>query len=92
MNIKERKFYTNENPFHNIQLSNKLKLLEKIDDYARQSNKNIIQVSVSMNASLQEVYILRPEEEILHDIRPMVRIYVSVIIEENGRRESGPLV
>ena len=42
-----------------------------------------------MNASLQEVYILRPEEEILHDIRPMVRIYVSVIIEENGRRESG---
>ena len=89
LNIKERKFYTNENPFHNIQLSNKLKLLEKIDDYARQSNKNIIQVSVSMNASLQEVYILRPEEEILHDIRPMVRIYVSVIIEENGRRESG---
>ena len=42
-----------------------------------------------MNASLQEVYILRPEEELLHDIRPMVRIYVSVIIEENGRRESG---
>ena len=45
-----------------------------------------------MNASLQEVYILRPEEEILHDIRPMVRIYVSVIIEENGRRESGSSV
>ena len=81
--------YSNENPFHNIDLSNKLKLLKKIDEYARQREKNIQQVSVSLNASLQEVFILRTEEEFFNDIRPMVRIYVSVIIEENGKRESG---
>ena len=84
-----KKVYSNENPFHNIDLSNKLELLKKIDEYARQTEKNIQQVSVSLNASLQEVFILRAEEEHFHDIRPMVRIYVSVIVEENGKRESG---
>ena len=89
LNKKAKRIYSNENPFHNIQLSKKIKLLEKIDEYTRQANKNIKQVSVSLNASLQEVFILKPEEQILNDIRPMVRIYISVIIEENGRRESG---
>ena len=89
LNNDVKRVYSNENPFHNIDLSNKLKLLKKIDEYARQTEKNIQQVSVSLNASLQEVFILRTEEEILNDIRPMVRIYVSVIIEENGKRESG---
>ena len=89
LNNNVKKVYSNENPFHNIDLSNKLELLKKIDEYARQTEKNIQQVSVSLNASLQEVFILRAEEEHLNDIRPMVRIYVSVIIEENGRRESG---
>ena len=85
LNNDVKRVYSNENPFHNIDLSNKLKLLKKIDEYARQTEKNIQQVSVSLNASLQEVFILRAEEEILNDIRPMVRIYVSVIIEENGK-------
>ena len=89
LNKDVKRVYSNENPFHNIDLSNKLKLLKKIDEYARQTEKNIQQVSVSLNASLQEVFILRAEENILNDIRPMVRIYVSVIIEENGKRESG---
>ena len=89
LNNDVKRVYSNENPFHNIDLSNKLKLLKKIDEYARQTEKNIQQVSVSLNASLQEVFILRAEENILNDIRPMVRIYVSVIIEENGKRESG---
>ena len=88
-NNNVKSVYSNENPFHNIDLSNKLKLLKKIDEYARESEKNIQQVSVSLNAALQEVFILRTEEEFFNDIRPMVRIYVSVIIEENGKRESG---
>ncbi len=40
-------------------------------------------------ASLQEVEILRPEGGIVRDARPMVRVNVSVIVEQNGRRESG---
>ena len=61
LNNDVKRVYSNENPFHNIDLSNKLKLLKKIDEYARQTEKNIQQVSVSLNASLQEVFILRAE-------------------------------
>ena len=85
----DKRIYTDENPFSNILLSNKIELLKKIDEYARQTDDKIKQVSVSLNASLQEIVILRPTEEIIKDIRPMVRINISVIVEEKGRRESG---
>ena len=84
-----KKMYTDENPFSNILLSNKIELLKKIDEYARQSNEKIKQVSVSLNASMQEIVLFKQEEDIIRDIRPMVRINISVIVEENGRRESG---
>jgi TldD protein len=48
-----------------------------------------VQVSATIAASLQEVAILRPEGDLVTDIRPMSRLNVSVIVEENGRRESG---
>ncbi|MCB2159906.1 MAG: metalloprotease TldD, partial [Rhodobacteraceae bacterium] len=49
----------------------------------------VVQVSATVAASLQEVFILRPEGGLVSDIRPMSRLNVSVIVEENGRRESG---
>ena len=42
-----------------------------------------------MAASHQEVEILRPEGGRVRRVRPMVRLNVSIIVEENGRRESG---
>ena len=49
----------------------------------------MVQVSATLAASHQEVEILRPEGGRVRDVRPMVRLNVSVIVEENGRRESG---
>jgi TldD protein len=48
-----------------------------------------MQVSATLAASMQEVEILRPEGGITRDARPMTRLNVSVIVEENGRRETG---
>jgi len=48
-----------------------------------------VQVSVALAASLQEVLILRPDGALVTDTRPMSRLNISVIVEENGRRESG---
>ncbi|MGB3316732.1 MAG: metallopeptidase TldD-related protein, partial [Albidovulum sp.] len=48
-----------------------------------------VQVSATIAASMQEVEILRPEGLLVRDARPMVRVNVSVIVEQNGRRESG---
>ena len=49
----------------------------------------MVQVSASIAASCQEVEILRPDGQHLRDVRPMTRLNVSVIVEQDGRRESG---
>ncbi|WP_375551880.1 metalloprotease TldD [Rhodophyticola porphyridii] len=83
------KLYTDDDPMSGAEFSVKLDTLKEIDAFARALDPRVVQVSASMGASLQEVEILRPEGTRVADIRPMVRLNVSVIVEENGRRESG---
>ena len=88
-NKTNTRLYTDANPFESIPLRIKIELLQQMDDFARQYDNRVVQVSVSIGASLQEIVILRPEGQILNDIRPMASIYTSVVLEENGRRETG---
>jgi TldD protein len=67
----------------------KIETLREIDAYARALDPRVVQVSASLGASVQEVFILRPEGTLLADTRPMTRLNISVIVEHNGRRESG---
>jgi TldD protein len=69
----------------------KIETLREIDAFARDLDKRVIQVSATLAASMQEVEILRPEGHLVRDARPMTRLNVSVIVEENGRRESGSM-
>ncbi len=84
-----RKLYTDTDPMAGAEFSVKLDTLKEIDAFARGLDSRVVQVSASMAASHQEVEILRPEGTRVADIRPMVRLNVSVIVEENGRREGG---
>ncbi len=88
-NATNRLLYTDANPMEDASFPVKIETLREIDAYARQADKRVVQVSATIAASLQEVVILRPEGDVLCDTRPMTRINVSVIAEENGRRESG---
>lgn len=81
--------YTDEDPIAGASFSVKVETLREIDDFARSLDKRVVQVSASISASIQEVEILRPEGISVRDIRPMTRVNVSVIVEQNGRRESG---
>jgi TldD protein len=63
--------------------------LREIDAFARALDPRVVQVSATLSASHQEVAILRPEGDLVTDVRPMSRLNVSVIVEENGRREAG---
>ena len=67
----------------------KIDLLREIDDFARALDPRVVQVSVSLASALQEVVILRPENGEFNDTRPMARLNVSIIVSEDGRRESG---
>ena len=81
--------YTDQNPMADATFAVKIDTLREIDAYTRALDRRVVQVSASVAAGLQEVEILRPEGLRLTDIRPMARISISVIVEQNGRRESG---
>ncbi|MGV6812040.1 MAG: metalloprotease TldD [Brevirhabdus sp.] len=83
------RLYTDADPMADAAFGLKVDTLREIDDFARSLDARVVQVSASMAASLQEVVILRPEGTLVRDVRPMTRLNVSVIVEENGRRESG---
>ena len=84
-----RHLYTDIDPMADASFSLKVETLREIDAYARALDPRVVQVSATVAASLQEVFILRPGGGLVSDIRPMARLNISVIVEENGRRESG---
>ena len=83
------RLYTDTDPMAGAGFAAKLDILREVDTFARALDRRVVQVSASLAASHQEVEILRPDGLHVSDARPMVRANVSVIVEENGRRESG---
>ncbi len=84
-----RVLYTDADPMEGAAFPAKIDLLAEIDAFARGLDPRVVQVSATLAASHQEVVILRPEGGAVSDIRPMARLNVSVIVEQDGRRESG---
>jgi len=84
-----RRLYSDADPMADAAFSGKITLLREIDDFLRGVDPRVVQVTASLAASLQEVEILRPEDIHLRDIRPMARLNIAVIVEHEGRRESG---
>ena len=84
-----RTLYSDADPMKDAAFSVKIDTLREIDAFTRDLDPRVVQVSASMGASLQEVHILRPDGGLVSDTRPMTRLNVSVIVETNGRRESG---
>ena len=83
------RLYGDADPMADAGFAVKIDTLREIDAYARALDPRVVQVSATLSASYQEIEILRPEGLRFTDIRPMARLNVSVIVEENGRREQG---
>ena len=83
------KLYTDDNPLAEHSFESKVKLLEAIDAAARAKDPRVWQVSASMAASWQMVEILRADGQIYRDVRPLVRVNVSVVAGEGDRQETG---
>ena len=81
--------YTSMNPIEGTSFQVKTNLLEEIDAYARSLDTRVVQVSASLSASYQAIQILRANGERSADIRPLVRLNVSLVVEQSGRRETG---
>ena len=83
------RLYTDADPIAGASFPVKLETLREIDAFARALDARVVQVTASVAASLQEVVILRPDGHEVADTRPMCRVNVSVIVDQDGRRESG---
>lgn len=84
-----RKLYTEENPIGAPSFEEKVALLQEIDAYARARDARVRQVSASIAASWQVVEILRGDGHYVRDVRPMVRLSMSVVAGSGARQESG---
>ncbi len=84
-----RSLYAPDNPLALVPFEVKVKLLSAIDAYARGKDARVRQVSASLSGEWQAVQVLRPDGNRVADIRPLVRLNVSIVVEKDGRMESG---
>ena len=84
-----RALYTDDNPLSGTAFELKVKLLEEMDAYARARDPRVKQVMASLAGQWQAVQILRADGGRAADIRPLVRLNVSVMVEHEGRMETG---
>ncbi|HEY1432943.1 MAG TPA: metalloprotease TldD [Stellaceae bacterium] len=84
-----RSLYTDQNPLGLVDLGAKTRLLADIDAYARSRDPRVKQVMASLSGVWQAVQIIRPDGRRVADIRPLVRLNVSIVVGEDDRMETG---
>ena len=83
------KLYTDDDPLGLIPFARKVALCQQIDAAARARDPRVAQVSVALSGSWSVIDIVRADGFVAHDVRPLVRLNVQIVVEQNGRRESG---
>ncbi|NAW65103.1 metalloprotease TldD [Photobacterium halotolerans] len=81
--------YAGVNPLESLERQEKIALLQEVDAYIRAKEPLVKEVSVSINGVYEQVLVAAIDGTYAADIRPLVRFSVSVLIEKNGKRESG---
>ena len=81
--------YTADDPLSLVPFAKKVALCQEIDAAARARDPRVVQVSVSLAGSWSVIDIVRPDGFVAHDVRPLVRLNVQIVVEQNGRRETG---
>jgi TldD protein len=82
------RLYSDANPLSGMEFPARTALLADIDAYARGKDPRVVQVMASIAGEWQAVQIMRGDGRVA-DLRPLVRLNVAVVVEQNGRRETG---
>ena len=84
-----QKFYNDIDPVEEKSLRSKIDILNEINNYARSLDSSVKQVTANFLGEKKNIEILRSGGQLLNDERPLVRFNVSVMVEKNGRKETG---
>jgi TldD protein len=81
--------YLPVDPLSSLNENDKIGLLQRVDAYTRKLDSRVIQVTVSLAAEYDTILIMASDGHLAADVRPLVRLNVSVVVEKDGQREQG---
>lgn len=84
-----RNLYLPHDPLASLDDPQKVKLLERLERFARSLDTRVSQVMASLSGEYEVVMVARSDGAQAADVRPLVRVSLQVIVEHNGRREQG---
>jgi TldD protein len=84
-------YYSRANPLKSLEDKEKIDLLRKVDSETRKLDSRIEEVIVSMVGVHESILVASQDGSLAADVRPLVRMNVSVIVVENGKREQGSM-
>ena len=83
------RLYTSSNIIYEMKENEKVNLLSLLDKKARDKDSRVKQVQASLSFTFEKVLICNSEEEFIGDIRPLIRLNLSILLSENGKNEQG---
>jgi len=84
-----QRLYTQADPIASMDAAAKVGLLQKVEALARKRDPRVVQVMAGLAAEHDTVLVMRSDGVMAADVRPLVRVSVQVIVEQDGRREQG---
>ncbi|OON39240.1 metalloprotease TldD [Izhakiella australiensis] len=87
--VVNRQLYTAQDPLQSLSREEKIALLHRVDKAARAADSRVQEVSASLSGVYEQVLVAATDGTLAADVRPLVRLSVSVQVEENGKRERG---
>jgi TldD protein len=81
--------YGSEDPMTGLAAADKVDLLRQVDAYARSRDPRVSQVIVNLAATHETILVASTDGTLAADVRPLVRLNISIIAEQDGRREQG---
>ncbi|MGZ5049833.1 MAG: metalloprotease TldD [Methylobacter sp.] len=85
------KYYAPQNPLKSLADQQKIDLLRRVDSETRKLDSRIEEVIVSLVGVYEHVLVARQDGSLVADVRPLARLNVTVIVEQNGQREQGSM-
>lgn len=87
--VEHSPLYTSVDPLQSMSREEKLDILRRVDKVAREADKRVQEVTASLSGVYELILVAATDGTLAADVRPLVRLSVSVLIEEDGKRERG---
>ncbi len=84
-------YYATQNPLKSLEDQQKIDLLHRVDSETRKLDNRIEEVIISLVGVHEHILVARQDGSLVADVRPLVRMNVTVIVEQNGQREQGSM-